>query len=98
MKIDEMRELRGKRAEMVIHTYERRLINGGYEWLFKVYKNHSMQKEYAERNIISEMHENGGYEYCILSANTFTFTCAYRCGEWLVYHTRDYVWKIKYPA
>lgn len=97
MKIDEMRELRGKRAEQVIRTYECNVI-GGYESLFKVYKNHSMQKEYAEHNIISEMHNNGGYEYCILGANCMTFSCAYRCGGWLVYHTRDNVRKIKYPA
>ena len=98
MKIDEMRELRGKRAEMVIRTYERRLINGGYDSLFKVYKSCSVYKTRAEYFIINEMHENGGYEYCILGANCMSFSCAYRCGEWLVYHTRDNVWKIKYPA
>ncbi len=98
MKVDEMRELRGKRAEMVIRTYERRLINGGYDSLFKVYKSCSDLKRRAERYILYEMSDNGGYEYCILGANTCTFSCAYRCGEWLIYHTRDNVRKIKYPA
>lgn len=98
MKICEMTELIGKCADLVIRNYNRRVISGDYGSLFKVYKSHSMQKEYAERNIISEMHENGGYGYCIVGANIMTFSCAYRCGEWLVYHTRDKVYKIKYPA
>lgn len=98
MKIDEMKELRGKRAEMVIRNYNRRVIFGDYESLFKVYKSCSMEKQRAERDIISEMHENGGYGYCILGANCMSFSCAYRCGEWLIYHTRDNVRKIKYPA
>lgn len=98
MKIDEMRELRGKRAEMVIRNYERRLISSGYDSVYKVYKSCSVYKTRAEYFIINEMHENGGYEYCILGANTCTFSCAYHCGDWLVYHTRDNVYKIKYPA
>ncbi len=98
MKVDEMRELRGKRAEMVIRNYERRIINGGYDSLFKVYKSCSVFKTRAENFILNEMHDNGGYEYCILGSNCMSFSCAYRCGEWLVYHTRDNEWKIKYPA
>lgn len=98
MKIDEMRELKGKRAEMVIRNYERRIISSGYDSLYKVYKSCSVYKTRAERYIHDEMNENGGYEYCILGANCMSFSCAYRCGEWLVYHTRDNVWKIKYPA
>lgn len=98
MKIDEMRELKGKRAEMVIRNYNRRIIIGDYESLFKVYKSCSVLKTRAEYFIINEMHDNDGYGYCILGANTCTFSCAYRCGDWLVYHTRDNVYKIKYPA
>lgn len=98
MKIDEIKELKGKRAEMVIRNYNHNIINSGYESLFEVYKSCSMEKQRAERNIISEMHENGGYGYCILIANTYIFSCAYRCGDWLIYHTRDNVRKIKYPA
>lgn len=98
MKVEQIKELRGKRAEMVIRNYNHNIINSGYESLFEVYKSCSMEKQRAERNILSEMHENGGCGYCILGANYMSFSCAYRCGDWLVYHTRDNEWKIKYPA
>ena len=98
MRIDEMRELRGNRAEMVIKNYRFYMSECGYYTVNDVYKSCSIQKQYAERNIIREMIENNGYSYCIVGVNVSTFSCAYRCGEWLVYHTRDNVYKIKYPA
>lgn len=98
MKIDEMRELKGKRAEMVIRNYNRNLYNSRYYSVNNVYKTCSNSKMQAEFNIWYEMNENVGYNYCILGANCMTFSCAYRCGKWLVYHTRDNVRKIKYPA
>ena len=98
MKIDEMKELRGKRAGGVIHNYNQKFDNIGCLSVNNFYKSCSVSKTRAEYFILNEMHENGGYGYCILGGNTCTFSCAYRCGEWLVYHTRDNVWKIKYPA
>lgn len=44
MKIDEMRELRGKRAEMVICNYNRNLYNSRYYSVNNVYKVVAMQK------------------------------------------------------
>lgn len=98
MKIDEMKELKGKRAEMVIRNYNQKFDNSGYLSVTSFYKSCSVLKTRAEYFILDEMSDNGGDGYCILGANTCTFSCAYRCGEWLVYHTRDNVWKIKYPA
>lgn len=98
MKIDEMRELRGKRAEMVIRNYKRNTNSTLYSSVTSFYKSCSDLKRRAERYILYEMSDNGGYGYCILGANCMFFSCAYRCGDWLVYHTRDYEYKIKYPA
>lgn len=98
MKIDEMKELRGKRAEMVIRNYNRNFDNSGCLSVNNFYKSCSELKRRAERYILYEMSDNGGYGYCILGASTMSFSCAYRCGDWLIYHTRDNVRKIKYPA
>lgn len=98
MKIDEIKELRGKRAEMAIRNYNRNIDNIRYSAVTIFYKSCSDLKRRAERNILYEMSDNGGYGYCILGGNSMTFSCAYRCGEWLVYHTYANVYKIKYPA
>lgn len=37
----------------------------------------SADKRAAERNILSEMREANGYDYRILSKNTFQFSCGY---------------------
>lgn len=88
MKIDEMKELRGKRAEMVIRNYNQNFDNIGYLSVTSFYKSCSVLKTRAEYFIHNEMHENGGYGYCILGGNCMSFSCVYHCGDWLVYHTR----------
>lgn len=98
MFIDEMRKLKGKRAEMVIHNYRNNINSMFYSSVTSFYKSCSYLKKHAERYILNEMSVNNGYGYCILGGNSMIFSCAYRCGDWLVYHTHVNVWKIKYPA
>lgn len=97
MKIDEMRELKGKRAFDIVNRYNYQMRVKQITVL-DAYKRCSNRKYYSECEILKEKIENCGYDYTVIGFNQMMYSCAYRCGVWLVYHTRDNVYKIKYPA
>lgn len=78
MKIDEMKELKGKRAEMVIRNYNQKFDNYRYLSVKCFYKSCSVLKTRAEYFILDEMNDNGGYGYCILCGNCMAFSCEWR--------------------
>ena len=78
-----------KRQHQIISNYER---STDYS-LQDVYANYSVYKARAEKDIISEMVNNGGWGYKILGANSCQFSCAYLMTDkesgqvQIVYHT-----------
>ena len=71
----------------------------GYRYLSDCYKNPSWAKIKAERDIVKECYNKGGYAYSVISYNTSIFTCGYlfnRDGEvWFAVHTPSYYGEMK---
>lgn len=82
-----MKKLTQKQIQM-INNYK----NARYYTIGELYKNASCYKWRAENDILSEMRNNGGYDYRVCGGNSCTFSCAYRYDDkqgqtHLVYHT-----------
>lgn len=60
-------------------------------WLTECYNRPSKTKEIADMFVRESCENNGGYDFRIISYNTFTFTVGYRMikggHEYLVIHT-----------
>lgn len=83
--------MKTSRVKTYYQDYMRAVNKYGYRYLFDCYKNPSGAKESAERAIIYECCNKGGYGYSVISYNTNMFTCGYlfkRNGElWFTVHT-----------
>lgn len=55
--------------------------------LFQAYANPSWEKQKAFIGITHEMQECGGHDIRITGYNCSFFSCAYKCGDKLIYHT-----------
>ena len=71
----------------------------GYRNIFDCYNKPSWAKIRAEREIVEECINKGGYAYSVISYNTSIFTCGYlfrKDGElWFVVHTPSDYGKMK---
>ena len=78
-----------KRQQQIISNYNR---STAYS-LHDVYMYYSIYKARAEKDILQEMQNNGGWGYKILGANSCQFSCAYLMTDKesghikIVYHT-----------
>lgn len=77
-----------KKQQQIIHNYNRATAYS----LSDVYKNCSVFKARAEKQILNEMESVGGWGYKITGANSNTFSCAYLMTDEdgvikIVYHT-----------
>lgn len=68
-----------------------RYNNATKRWLHECYKKPSKAKEIADMFVRECCENNGGYDFRIISYNTFTFTVGYKMvkddSEYLVIHT-----------
>lgn len=90
------------KASQVKSYYERymwKVNEYGYRYLCDCYKNPSWAKVIAEREIVEECINKGGYAYSVISYSTSMFTCGYlfnRDGElWFAVHTPSYYGEMK---
>lgn len=89
------------RYEAYEKTIERYANSNMYS-VYDAYQQPSEQKVRAERMIHIEMDQYNGYDYRILSYNTFRFTCAYKYEDMntgeirLRIHTSDHVYDLGY--
>ena len=90
------------RTSQVKSYYERYMYavsKHGYRRICDCYANPSWSKIRAEREIVEECINKGGYAYSVISYNTSIFTCGYlfkRNGElWFAVHTPSYYGEMK---
>lgn len=69
--------------DYAIWAYNRSEISS----LFQAYANPSWAKQKAFIDIMHEMQESGGYDMRITGHSSNFFSCAYKCGDKLIYHT-----------
>lgn len=72
-----------QKAQQILRAYNQSNTYGVGE----AYTKPSTAKTRAERSILCEMLDNGGYDYRITGHNSSTFSCAYRTDNNLIYHT-----------
>ena len=84
-----MKNKNTKKEEKILERYYDSDIYG----LDYAYERASVYKYRAERAILDEMNEKGGFGYRILGYNSCTFSCGYIYEEngqkHFVYHTKD---------
>lgn len=87
--------LKTKKAQGFIWAYH----HARYDSISQAYREPSCYKWQAEKAILREMLEVGGYGYRVTGANCMTFSCAYRYDdemhEYLVYHTASHAYQIQ---
>ncbi len=69
-----MRTIKGKARGRFINAYRM----SPYTSLAEVYTNPSQAKLNAEERCMLDMYDDYGYDFRIISYNTFTFTCGWR--------------------
>lgn len=81
--------------ERYMHT----ISKYGYRRIFDCYAKPSWSKWSAERAIVKECCDKGGYGYSVISYNTSIFTCGYLFRKdnelWFAVHTPRYYGEMK---
>lgn len=72
-----------KKLQHLVEAYEHATMRD----LYDLYERPSCAKIEADRKIRHEMIDAGGYGYRIIGGNSSTFSCAYKVGTTLIYHT-----------
>lgn len=68
-----MKTIKGKVRERFIEAY----VGSNNIWLYDVYSNPSQYKINAENKCVERMRRENGWNYRIISYNTFAFTCGW---------------------
>ena len=69
--------MKTSRVKAYYESYMNAVSKHGYRGIFDCYKNPSWAKIKAERDIVKEGYNKGGYAYSVISYNTSIFTCGY---------------------
>ena len=83
--------MKTSRVKEYYQHYMRAVNYYGHRYISDCYKNPSCAKIRAEREIVEECINKGGYAYSVITHNTSIFTCGYlfrKDGElWFAVHT-----------
>lgn len=91
--------MKTSRVKAYYQDYMRAVNYYGHRTVSDCYKSPSWAKLRAEKEIVDEICNKGGYAYSVISYNTSIFTCGYlfkRNGElWFAVHTPSYYGETK---